>query len=431
MRNLFTILVCAFMGLSAQGQAPQKFSYQSVIRNSSGNLVANSIIGLRVSILSGSASGTIVYMETHLQSSNDNGLVTMEIGSGTAISGSFGSINWGTNSYFLKIETDPTGGTNYSITTTNQMLSVPYALYAASSGSGGGGLPNGTAAGQMLYWNGTAWVNVAPGTNGQQLSFCNGVPTWGNCPGNLATITTTAASNVTNTEASLGGNVTSDGGSAVTSRGICYNTSANPTTANSVVSSGNGTGSFTVNLTNLTANTTYYARAFATNASGTAYGPQETFTTTTGGGGSFVVGQNYGGGIIFYVDGTGQHGLIAAPFDQPPAAWGCAGTFIVGTSSIFGSGQANTTAIVNGCTGNHAARVCDQLTLNGFSDWYMPSSDELRILMTSSSIVGIVSGDYWSSTQTSASNAESFYIGGSYLYTDKNTTYNIRPIRSF
>ena len=98
------------------------------------------------------------------------------------------------------------------------------------------------------------------------------------------TVTTTAPSNVTTNSAICGGNVTFDGGATVTQRGICYSTSQNPTTSSQTVSSGSGTGSFTCNLTGLSANTKYYVRAYATNSKGTSYGEQKSFTTESGGG---------------------------------------------------------------------------------------------------------------------------------------------------
>lgn len=95
------------------------------------------------------------------------------------------------------------------------------------------------------------------------------------------TVTTGSVSNITSSTATVAGNVTADGGATVTERGICYSTSQNPTTANSKVASGSGTGSFSANLSGLAANTTYYARAYAINAQGTSYGSQVSFTTTT------------------------------------------------------------------------------------------------------------------------------------------------------
>jgi hypothetical protein len=115
-------------------------------------------------------------------------------------------------------------------------------------------------------------------------------------PGNLATITTTAVTNITGTTAVSGGDITNDGGSLVTQRGVCYSTSTNPTTANSTIISGSGTGSFTSNLTALSANTTYYVRAYAINSAGTAYGNQVSFTTTSGSGSGI---SNPGPGVTF------------------------------------------------------------------------------------------------------------------------------------
>ena len=115
-------------------------------------------------------------------------------------------------------------------------------------------------------------------------------------PGNLATLTTTAASSITDISAVSGGNITNDGGTLITQRGICYSTSPSPTTANTSIISGSGTGSFTSNLTSLTASTTYYVRAYATNSAGTAYGNELSFTTTAGGGGIVT---NPGAGVTF------------------------------------------------------------------------------------------------------------------------------------
>lgn len=120
-------------------QAPEKMSYQAVMRNASGQLLASQNVGVKVSILQGSASGTVVYSERLTGVTNANGLISLEIGTGTVLSGTYATINWPSGNYYLKTETDPTGGTSYSITGTSQLLSVPYAMYAKSSGSSGGG----------------------------------------------------------------------------------------------------------------------------------------------------------------------------------------------------------------------------------------------------------------------------------------------------
>lgn len=134
MKNIFTFLVLAFVSFSVIGQTPQKMSYQAVVRNSSNNLVSNTTVGMKISLLQGSASGTVAYSELHFPATNSNGLVSIEIGGGTVVSGNFANINWGNGPYFVKTETDPSGGTNYSISGTSQLLSVPYALYAERSG---------------------------------------------------------------------------------------------------------------------------------------------------------------------------------------------------------------------------------------------------------------------------------------------------------
>ncbi len=126
-------MLFSFNFLSAQ--SPHKMSYQAVVRNSSFNLVINTAIGMKVSILQGSATGTLVYAETQTPTTNANGLATIEIGGGTVVSGNISTVNWGAGPFFIKTETDPAGGTNYSITNTSQLLSVPFALYAATSGS--------------------------------------------------------------------------------------------------------------------------------------------------------------------------------------------------------------------------------------------------------------------------------------------------------
>lgn len=135
MKNIKLFIALLLTGFTALAQAPQKFNYQAVVRNGSNALVANTAIGMRISILQGSASGSAVYVETQTPTTNLNGLATVSIGSGAIVSGSMVAIDWSAGPYFIKTETDPTGGTTYTITGTSQMVSSPYALYAAKSGS--------------------------------------------------------------------------------------------------------------------------------------------------------------------------------------------------------------------------------------------------------------------------------------------------------
>lgn len=115
-------------------QSPQNMSYQAIIRDNSNNLIKSTMIGMRVSILHGSSTGTAVYVETQKPKSDINGLVTINIGNGNVVSGSFSTINWSSGPYFIKTETDPLGATNYTIVGTSQLMSVPYAFYASSTG---------------------------------------------------------------------------------------------------------------------------------------------------------------------------------------------------------------------------------------------------------------------------------------------------------
>ncbi len=135
MKRIFTFLAAVLITVSVFAQSPQKMSYQAIIRNNSDALVVNQQVGMSISILQGSASGSVVYKEIYNPNpqTNANGLVNIEIGNGIPVTGTFASIDWSTGSYFIKADTDPTGGTNYTITGTSQLLSVPYALHAKTA----------------------------------------------------------------------------------------------------------------------------------------------------------------------------------------------------------------------------------------------------------------------------------------------------------
>ena len=143
MKNLFTLFAIVISAIF-MAQAPNLLSYQAVVRNAANQLVINQNVGIKFSILKSSATGTVVYTETQNSTTNSNGLFTTNIGSGTVISGSMASINWANDVYFIKSEIDLAGGSNYTITGTQQLLSVPYALNAKN------GIPNGGTANQVL-----------------------------------------------------------------------------------------------------------------------------------------------------------------------------------------------------------------------------------------------------------------------------------------
>ena len=231
MKRTFTLFAAVLFTAVISAQLPGKISYQAVIRNASDQLVVNQEVGLRVSILQNSIDGTVIYQEIYNPhpETNNNGLLTIEIGAGVPLTGIFSEVDWSDGPYFIKTEIDPSGGTTYTITGTSQLLSVPYAFHSRSSEILTGeitesqitdlqeylteetdplftawdksegivitesqisdlqqylteeadpSVPAGAQTGEMQYWNGTAWVTVAPGSAGQVLTFINGVPTW-------------------------------------------------------------------------------------------------------------------------------------------------------------------------------------------------------------------------------------------------------------
>ena len=253
--------------------------------------------------------------------------------------------------------------------------------------------------------------------------------------------------NVAGTLATTGGNIINDGGASITARGIVWGTNSNPSLSSNIgqTNDGIGVGIFNSDLTGLTANTTYYVKAYATNSVGTAYGNELSFTTTT----PLAIGDSFQGGIIFHLSGSG--GLIAATgIYEDYGSWGCWATEISGADgTAIGTGPQNTIDIEAGCfTSTSAAAKCSNLNIDGYSDWFLPSKDELNLMYQNigpGNALGVNLGApggfyslpkvFWSSSEDSAYGAAAHIFndtGGIQLgNAGKTVNYYIRAVRAF
>ena len=334
MKRRFTLLLVLFLTIKSFAQSPQKFSYQTVVRNSGGQLLTNQQVGIKISVLQGSETGIVVYSERHTPITNANGLASLQISGGSVLNGSFASINWAQGPYFISTETDPNGGTNYSIASTQQLLSVPYALYAETAGNSIPG-PQGPAGAQ-----GPSGPQGATGPQG--------------------------STGETGAQGPIG--LTGPQGP----QGL-------------------------VGLTGPQGPTGLTGPQGPTGPQGEtgAIGPQGPFGLTGPQGpagpqliGSFAhyIGEIFGGGIIFHLwkDSSGvEHGLVINKTDlSTNQSWSNMIMSPVGsTAGSTWDGLSNSIAITNQIGHNSsAASVCLASNTSGESDWYLPSPDELSLI---------------------------------------------------
>jgi hypothetical protein len=382
MKNIFTILAAVIITATVWAQAPEKMSYQAVIRNNSNALVSNQVIGMRISILKGSATGNAVYIETQTPTTNANGLASLEIGSGSVVSGTFSSIDWSNGTFFIKTETDPLGSNNYTITGTSQLLSVPFALYANSSGSSAIG-PQGPQGPQGLQ--GPAGTSGINGT-----AILNGI------------------TNPTNT---TGGN------------GDFYiNTATNTLFGPKTSGTWSATGVSLVGPQGPSGNSGF------SHYIGEKYGGGVIFHLWQD-----SLGQEHGL-------------IVAINNQSTSHVWSNINSALIGTNAQSGwDGLSNSNAIV-GQAGhiNSAAKLCLDLVSGNQNDWYLPSIDELVLLWQNrfnvnkslSTITGatIIENLYffWSSSEGDGNLAWNFsFYSGTANYNNKFNTYFVRAIRAF
>ena len=222
-----SLLIFPMLGIS---QAPQRINFQSVLRNTTGEVISNSSVSLRISILRGTTTGTLVYSETHAKMTDAGGLMSLQIGSGTLPNRDFATINWGNSVHFIKLEADFSGGNNYVLLGKQELMSVPYALYASKTDTSVLNLstrlatklnitdtsllnltsrfstklnisdfPAGSDTGNIMYFNGASWINLAPGAEGYFLKMSSGIPEWGTVPTNTVGGATSAPTLMVNT----------------------------------------------------------------------------------------------------------------------------------------------------------------------------------------------------------------------------------------
>jgi hypothetical protein len=177
MKKLFTLLLIINFQLlifDCFAQSPEKMNYQGVARDNTGNVLANDGISLRLTIRSGSVSGTIVYRETHSVTTNAFGLFNVQIGGGTVVTGTVAGIDWSANTYYVETELDPAGGSSYTSLGASQLVSVPYSLYAKKSGNVSGT----TNTVPKFTPNGSTLGNSRIVDNGYYVGIGNSSPLW-------------------------------------------------------------------------------------------------------------------------------------------------------------------------------------------------------------------------------------------------------------
>jgi hypothetical protein len=166
-----TLMLLVFINQTF-AQVPQGFNYQAVARNSVGVLITNQLLGVRLDLHQGSASGIIIYSERHTPMTNQFGLFTVSVGQGTFLSGNaFNTITWSTGNYWMEVGLDVTGGTTYTAMGASQLLTVPYAMYAANAGTSGATGPTGPIGPTGLTGStgatGAQGIQGIPGPTGQ------------------------------------------------------------------------------------------------------------------------------------------------------------------------------------------------------------------------------------------------------------------------
>lgn len=381
MKRIFIILAFVLLPASLLAQAPEKINYQAIIRNSSNQLVTDQNIKMRISLPRGSATGTAVQVQTLTTTTDGNGLAAIVIG--------FGNIDWWNWPYYIKIQIDPTGGMDYTIEETSQILSVPYALHSKTAETVSGTFSE---------------------TDPFFLAWDKDYADLTNKPVNATTTSDGFMSAADKLK--LNGLHNADGSETKITAGT------------NITVSGNGTGS----------------DPYLINAK------------------TYKIGDFAQGGIVFYVDQKGQHGLVCAKSDQDGGSGMRWYAGIYGNTRARGdgpyAGEANTSIIIAssvaiGIDGStFAARICNELRIieggKTYSDWYLPSKYELNLMHQHKATINALATDnggsafvsfiYWSSTESHYQIGYAWsqnFSDGNQMHSNKDLTYRVRAVRAF
>lgn len=393
-------LLCCISTYIIQAQKPNNLSYQAVLRNVNNTLMINIKVGMRISIIKGSEFGPSVYVETQNAKTNMNGLISLQIGAGEFIYGNYRTIDWSEGPYFLKTEIDPFGGTDYTIISVQQILSVPFSMYADHAKFADtiiGDIDENdpifskSVAQSITRANISAWNNKVDSTVESDPIFMN----WNKSYHDL---------------------------------------SAKPSIGDSIRAIANGSE------TKLSAGQHISITGTGTLASPYSIQANNVFT--------HYIGEYFEGGIVFHIyrDSLGiEHGLIVSQSDlSMDSQWSSIDTLIGNNAKSTWNGLSNTQAISNDTTILiSAAKACKNLVQANYSDWYLPSIDELYIMFShrfdinrrlsqvnGSQLIGLSS--YWSSTELDKTDALSFNtITGIIAQDAKNTMKKVRAIRKY
>jgi len=480
MKRVIVSMFALLMYTISIAQVPESFSYQAIVRDG-GDIVANQLVSYRFSIIKGTPGGSVVYTEKHSATTNQFGLVTIAIGTGIDKTGDFTTIEWGADSYFLKVEIDPVGGTSYTDMGTMPFLSVPYALHAKTADMTTGDSIWKKSVENIYYSDGNVGIGTenplypvhiaSPLISGPETLFKASVA---DDPNSFFEIGNATISDGKFMPAIISHNGTDHrqglfilakttdelddmGGYPVITfdarrmEGPIINRPLFQWgSAGDIKMTMLANGNVGVGIINPAQNLSV-SGVIESTTGGFKFpdGTVQTKVTT-----SYSIGDFAQGGIVFWVDETGQHGLVCAKNDQDGGSgvrW-YAGTYGKAKGDGPFSGETNTSIIISaqvaiGDDGStYAARICNELQITEggktYGDWYLPSKEELNLMWeniitinnaaTANGGSSFLPEIYWSSTEYSLAHAYQQWFQHGFQETyQKDWAQHVRAIRAF